>query len=133
MIEMEQLPVVWRNVRATKSWRPRDMVNWHRLVRPLREVTAPDSSFDFHHPVFDCCTNFAVEYQPGPAHGAPAAGPSFAAHRGRESVILFADAPDHTSGVATTLRQWSGQAEARGRDLSIFHCGPAELFRAGRT
>lgn len=125
------LPVVLKNVRATKNWRPRDMVNWHRMVKPLRGLPSQESSFDLFHLIVDCCTSFEVTYQPRPAKGTPEAGPAFARTRGAESVIIFVDAPDHTSGVATTLRQWSEQAEQSGRDLAIFHCGTENLFRNG--
>ena len=107
------------------------MVNWHRMVRPLRVMSAEGGTFDFYDLIFDCCTNFAVKYRPRPEHGAPEAGPGFSERRGIESVIGFVDAPDHTSGVATTLRQWSEQAEKNGRDFSIFHCGDTNLFGNG--
>ncbi len=107
------------------------MVNWHRMVRPLREMPSGDGSFDFYHLVFDCCTNFAVDYQPRPTRGRMHAGPALARRGGDHSVIVFVDAPDHTSGVATTLRQWSTQAEERGHDLAVFHCGDEDLFNNG--
>lgn len=131
MIEIEQLPVVWRNMRATKTWRTRDMMNWHRLVRPLRELPAGEGAFSFYDLVVDCCTSFAVEYQPKKPVGPIEAGPALDRSGSGNSVIVFVDAPDHTSGTATTLRQWSAQAEATGRDLAIFHCGDANLFRNG--
>ncbi len=131
MIEIEQLPTVWRNVRATKSWRPLDMMNWHRMVRPLRELPASEGTFGFYDLIIDCCTSFAVEYQPKNPAGPVEAGPAYAQRRNGNSVIVFVDAPDHMSGVATTLRQWSEQAEASGCDLGIFHCGDTNLFRNG--
>lgn len=131
MIRPERLPLVLRNVRATRNWSLRDMVNWHRMVRPLRERSADDGSFDFYHLIFDCCTSFEVGYLPRHTRGGAVAGPAFGARRGGDSVVVFVDAPDHTSGVATTLRQWSAGAEERARDLAIFHCGDTDLFRNG--
>lgn len=131
MLAQERLPVVWRNVRATRAWRPRDMVNWHRMVRPLRSASTADTAFDWYHLVFDCCSRFAVEYQPQRNDTMPSRGSRCVRLAATEAVAVFVDAPDHMSGVATALRNWSAQACASGRDLAIFHSGSRDLFENG--
>jgi glycosyltransferase involved in cell wall biosynthesis len=122
------LPLVWRNVRATRTWRPRDMVNWHRMVRSVRGLPAAEPAVDFFRLVVELCSTFEVDYLPQPPPGpAPALPPTPSGHR----VALFVDAPDHLSGVATTLRQWSEQADAQGRSLRLFHSGHTDLFSNG--
>ena len=106
------------------------MLNWHRMVRPLRGMTAAAGGFDFYHTIYDCCTSFAVHYRPRTGSRPHCvAGP--AAGGGPDAVLDFVDAPDHVSGVATTLRQWSEQAARGGRSLGIVHCGDEDSFSNG--
>lgn len=131
MIEFDRLPVVLQNVRANRGWRPQDMINWHRMVRPLRGMAAAGGGFDFYHMIFDCCTSFAVQYKPRtPATPGLHAGEAFEGS-GEKPVVCFVDAPDHVSGVATTLREWSNRAAARREAFVIFHSGDRDLFRNG--
>ena len=129
MIQMLQdrarLPVALRNLSSTRTWRPTDMMNWHRLVTPLRSLAAgQDSAFSVYHVLYDRCTTFEINYQPrrgvAPRRLAP---PSE-----RARVGLFVDAPDHTSGVATTLRQWHTAARREQAGLAIHYCGEEDQF-----
>ena len=125
--ERARLPVALRNLSSTTAWRPMDMLNWHRLVAPLRALATQESSFTLYHVVYDMCTTFDIMYEPvrRPARSPlPPAG-------ARPRVALFVDAPDHTSGVATTLRQWHAAAEAEQAGLVIHYCGPEDQFPGG--
>lgn len=122
-----RLPVALRNLSSTSAWRPADMINWHRLVAPLRSLATQESAFSLYHVVYDMCTTFDITYepvrQPAPRPKAPAARPP--------RVALFVDAPEHTSGVATTLRQWHAAAGEEEAGLCINYCSPEEQFPGG--
>ena len=122
--ERGKLPTALRNLGATRSWRPADMVNWHRLVGPLRTLTSQESSLTLYQVLFDMCTTFEVTYEPIPVQPSPHVFRNVVA----PEVGLFVDAPDHTSGVATTLRSWSQQATRRGAGLCVHYCGHHDLF-----
>lgn len=126
-IQSQHLPNVIHNLRAAKGWRVRDMVNWHRLVKPLRGTSAAEEKLDLYPLVFDLCTRFEVSYTPRkgdePTH-IPAAKPS---KPGEPRVALFVDAPEHLSGVAVTISNWVRQAEARGLDLTVHTAGRGTL------
>ncbi len=128
MQDRARLPVALRNLSSTRTWRPADMVNWHRLVAPLRSLANEDSSFSPYHVFFDMCTSFEVTYQPTAPR---VARPVSSGTRERPRVALFVDAPDHTSGVATTLRQWDAAAARENAGLCIHYCGNEEQFPGG--
>jgi hypothetical protein len=62
--EPSRVPVALRNLSSTRTWRPADMVNWHRLVAPLRSLATQDSAFAVYHVFYDMCTTFEVTYEP---------------------------------------------------------------------
>ena len=121
--EPNRMPVALRNLSATRAWRPSDMVNWHRLLAPLRSLATQDSAFTLYHVFFDMCTTFDVHYEP--VRKAPVALPR---HGPAPRLALFVDAPDHTSGVATTLRQWNAAAAREEAGLCIHYCGEEDLI-----
>ena len=129
MQDRTRLPVTLRNLSSTRAWRPVDMINWHRLVVPLRSLAGQEPDFSLYHVIFDMCTRFEVAYQPLPAPRstatpAPEAGVA-------PEVALFVDAPDHTSGVATTLRAWDAAARSEQASLRIHYCGANDVFPGG--
>lgn len=120
-----RIPVALRNLSAARTWRPSDMLNWHRLVSPLRNLASDESSLTLYQVLFDMCTTFEVTYEPMPAvprNATPQEAPV------SPRVGLFVDAPDHTSGVATTLRSWNAEAARAGAGLRIHYCGAEGLF-----
>lgn len=121
--EPSRVPVALRNLSSTRTWRPADMVNWHRLVAPLRSLATQDSTFAVYHVFYDMCTTFEVTYDPVRRAAQPALPRSE-----QPRVSLFVDAPDHTSGVATTLGQWYAAASREQAGLSINYCGESDLF-----
>ena len=58
-IQTQHIPIVLQNLRAAKGWRFRDMVNWHRLVRPLRGMRTEESRLELYPLMFDLCTRFS--------------------------------------------------------------------------
>ncbi|HMP76273.1 MAG TPA: glycosyltransferase family 1 protein [Kiritimatiellia bacterium] len=124
-----RLPTALRNISSARSWRPVDMVNWHRLVAPLRSLASQESAFTVHHVLYDMCTSFDILYQPIATPTRP--HPRMPAPCERPRVALFVDAPDHTSGVATTLRQWHAAAEREQAGLCIHYCGFEDQFPGG--
>ena len=129
-IQSQHIPIMIHNLRAAKGWRFRDMVNWHRLVKPLRGLEAEASKLELYPLMFDLCTRFSVSYEA--AHDArptniPERKPS---RPGQPKVALFVDAPEHLSGVAVTIGNWVQQAEARGLDLTVLTAGQSSLPRA---
>jgi glycosyltransferase involved in cell wall biosynthesis len=127
-----RLPTVWRNVRSTRNWRQRDMINWHRMVRSIRQSCGGSSQMDFYAMLYDLCTTFAVDYLPQQVRSDRRPLVARAPRSLRPPALaLFVDAPDHVSGVATTLRQWGDLAIDRGLDLSICYSGHEDLFRHG--
>lgn len=117
--------VAWRNVRANRGWRPADMVNWHRMVRPLRAMAPPGGTLDMYQLVYDLCTRLEVRYEPHLAARPPQPRPREGVFvPGEPRVGLFVDAPDHLSGVCLTLSEWAAAAHERDRELVIHGCGP---------
>lgn len=127
MTDRTRMPVALRNLSSTSSWRPADMVNWHRLVAPLRSLASQESAFALYHVVYDMCTSFDITYEPVRT---PARAPLPPVNE-RPRVALFVDAPDHTSGVATTLRQWHAAAAREDAGLVIHSCGTEDQFPGG--
>ena len=126
-IQSQHIPIMIHNLRAAKGWRFRDMVNWHRLVKPLRGLETEASRLDLYPLMFDLCTRFSVSYQPAAtplATRIPASKPS---QPGQPRVALFVDAPEHLSGVAVTIGNWVQQAEAKGLDLTILTAGQSAI------
>lgn len=126
-IHSQHIPNVIQNLRATKGWRIQDMVNWHRMVKPLRSIRSENSSFDLYPLVFDLCTRFSVAYQPAkdlPPTKIPPRRPSKV---GEPRVALFVDAPEHLSGVAVTISHWVQQATEQGLDLTVHTSGQGSL------
>lgn len=126
-LSSQHLPNVIQNLRAAKGWRIQDMVNWHRMVKPLRSIRSEQSSLDLYPLVFDLCTRFSVAYLP-----AKDVRPTRIPERrpgppGEPRVALFVDAPEHLSGVAVTIGHWTAQAAARGLDLTIHTAGEVNL------
>jgi len=125
---LERVQTAARNLRSAHAWRPADMVNWHRLVRPLRDLSNEEYELDFYRLAYHLCTRLAIDYRPhamwpeaeGQAAGEPEASEAMA--RGPH-VALFVDAPSHVSGVATTIREWSREAEKRNRSLRLLCAG----------
>lgn len=114
-----RLPVVMENVKGFQGWRIRDMVNWHRLLRPLRDMSQSTTDVAFYHILYEIFTLLAVRYEP--CRNEPMAPPRWRRapidrQRGPR-VALFVDSPTHVSGVATTIDGWL--AEARKRDICV--------------
>jgi glycosyltransferase involved in cell wall biosynthesis len=129
------IPIALQNIRSTCHWRIGDIVNWHQLLQPLRQFNGDAMGLHFYRMAYDLCTRFVIDYRPCPdaptsGRPEPAAGrPSRASCPGGEPrVALFVDAPDHTSGVSTTLAQWGDAARARGLDLSVFSAGHRDVL-----
>jgi glycosyltransferase involved in cell wall biosynthesis len=111
------------------------MINWHRLVKPLRESSQPFSDRDFFKLVYNLCTRMSIEYQPEgrPFRVADQDPRQFTVPTARDPqrprVGLFCDAPNHISGVATTLKQWTKEANQRDLSLHVLHAGSEPFLR----
>lgn len=126
-LNSQHLPNVIQNLRAAKGWRIQDMVNWHRIVKPLRGIKTEQCSLDLYPLVFDMCTRFSVAYQPAKEVPPTNIPPRKSSKAGEPRVALFVDAPEHLSGVAVTIGHWATQATARGLDLTIHTAGQGTL------
>ena len=132
--ERPGLPIALRNIRGTCAWRLADAVNWHQLLQPLRQFNTEAAGLGFYRLACDLCTRFVIDYRPcrEPSAGAGASDEGPAPERPSPAceprVALFVDAPDHTSGVSTTLTQWSRSAGERDLDLTIFTAGRRKQF-----
>ncbi len=126
-LQTQHLPNVIHNLRAAKGWRVQDMVNWHRLVKPLRGKTSVEEKLDLYPLVFDLCTRFEVSYTPQKASEPTRIPPAKPGKPGEPRVALFVDAPEHLSGVAVTISNWVRQAESRGLNLTVHTAGRGTL------
>jgi glycosyltransferase involved in cell wall biosynthesis len=126
-IQTQHIPTVLHNLRAAKGWRVRDMVNWHRIVKPLRGMKTEASQLELYPLMFDLCTRFSVAYQPSKALEPTHIPPQKPSRPGEPRVALFVDAPEHLSGVAVTISHWVHQAVARGLDLTVHTAGRGTL------
>jgi len=126
-LQTQHLPNVLHNLRAAKGWRVRDMVNWHRLVKPLRGTSAVEEKLDLYPLVFDLCTRFEVSYIPRKSSEPTRIPPAKPGKPGEPRVALFVDAPEHLSGVAVTISNWVRQAESRGLNLTVHTAGRGTL------
>lgn len=126
-IQSQHIPNMIHNLRAAKGWRFRDMVNWHRLVKPLRGLETEAARLDLYPLMFDLCTRFSVSYQPATDSIPTRIPPRKPSQPGQPRVALFVDAPEHLSGVAVTIGNWVQQAEARGLDLTVLTAGQSAL------
>lgn len=131
-LQAQHLPNVIHNLRAAKGWRVQDMVNWHRLVKPLRTLESGPADRDLYTLAFDLCTRFCVEYKPAPAASVtetPPKKPNLP-NTSEPKVALFVDAPEHLSGVAVTIGEWSRQAALRNLPFAIHTAGSSGLPNA---
>ncbi|HMP91081.1 MAG TPA: glycosyltransferase family 1 protein [Kiritimatiellia bacterium] len=120
------LPTALQNLKAAARFRPVDMINWGRLVKPLRDHQQNQAGFDLLGMLFHMFTRMPFDYTPGSA--ADTKTPPWrippANRIGREpSVGLFVDAPEHLSGVATTLNNWNRNAIARSLSFRVHSAG----------
>lgn len=124
----ERMPVAWRNLSQARTWRVQDMVNWHRMVKPLRGEVGADLELDLFPLVVDLCTRFCFHYEPLPYVGRDLVrGCEEGTRRpGEPRVALFVDAAGHLSGVSTTIGQWRDGAAAAGQDLVVHTAGTDE-------
>lgn len=129
-LQTQHLPIVFHNLRAAKGWRFRDMVNWHRLVKPLRGMPSEQTRLELYPLMFDMCTRFSVAYRPCRESSRTRIPPRRPSRPGEPRVALFVDAPEHLSGVAVTIGNWVRQAEARGLDLTVHTAGRGSLPHA---
>ncbi|MGA0370149.1 MAG: glycosyltransferase, partial [Kiritimatiellia bacterium] len=129
-LNSQHLPNVIQNLRAAKGWRLQDMVNWHRIVKPLRSIRSQECSLDLYPLVFDLCTKFSVAYQPAKDVPPTHIPPRLPGRPGEPRVALFVDAPEHLSGVAVTISNWVLQARAQGLDLTVHTAGKGSLPHA---
>jgi glycosyltransferase involved in cell wall biosynthesis len=126
-LQSQHIPIMIHNLRAAKGWRFRDMVNWHRLVKPLRGLESDASRLELYPLMFDLCTRFSVTYQPAAETIPTRIPPRKPSKPGQPRVALFVDAPEHLSGVAVTISNWVQQAEAQGLDLTPLTAGTGAL------
>lgn len=126
-LQARHIPKVMNNIRASKGWRVRDMVNWHRIVKPLREIQTQETRLELYPLIFDLCTRFSVAYKPFTREEPTHIPPRKPSRPGEPRVALFVDAPEHLSGVAVTIRHWVQQAEDRKCDLTVHTAGKGTL------
>jgi glycosyltransferase involved in cell wall biosynthesis len=124
----ERLYTAARNLRSAQSWRVHDVVNWGRLLKSLRALEFSGEAFNPYGLAYNIFTKLFVDYTPhepvedwNPVEARPPM-PDLAGVD-NPSVALFVDAPDHVSGVATTLGNWSASANRAGCPLEIIHAG----------
>ncbi len=120
----EKFPKVIRNLSAAHIWRPQDMVNWHRMVKPLRSLRCEQEEFDMFQLIFDVCMSLAIDYKPHESMASMQLPVTDLAHPlTRPRVGHFFDSPEHTSGVATTLGSWAEQSQLAGVDYRLYSAG----------
>jgi glycosyltransferase involved in cell wall biosynthesis len=130
----KRVPQLLAFLRSSRIWSPRNIVNWHRLVRPMRDVSFGGRRLSFRHLAYDLCTRLAIEYHARPQTKedliptAVGAAPPTGETDGEPRVALFVDSPEHICGVATTLRQWTASAVRSGRSLVIYCVGSPAVF-----
>ncbi|MDF3130809.1 glycosyltransferase family 1 protein [Kiritimatiellaeota bacterium B1221] len=129
-IQTQHLPQVIDNIRAAKGWRVRDMVNWHRIVKPLRGFQSEQPRLELYPLMFDLCTRFSVAYQPFTREEPTNIPPRKPSRPGEPRVALFVDAPEHLSGVAVTISNWVHQSESQRLDLTVHTAGKGNLPNA---
>lgn len=127
LLQDQRVPIVLHNLRAARRWRPTDVVNWHHLVWPLRQLPSLDTDFNMFQMLFGVFTRMAITYEPHP-RPPPASAPApdedireiaAAYARGEPRVGLFVDALDHLSGVSATLSAWVREARRRGQTMRL--------------
>lgn len=104
--------------------RPVDRVNWHRMVKPLRELAGLEPDANFFSLLVRICSRYAFSYRPQPAPTVPAPEPLTGAWAQSPRIGLFVDAPDHLSGVARTLGYWQHEADRQGVGLRMHGAAP---------
>ena len=110
------------NLRA--QGRPLDRVNWHRMVKPLREMAGLEPDANFFSLLVRVCSRYAFTYRPQPAPAGPWPEPLRGAWAGAPRIGLFVDSPDHLSGVARTLGNWQREADRAGVGLRMHGAAP---------
>lgn len=127
------IPTTMNNLKAATRFRPVDFLNWIKLVKPLRDLSGgPRMEFDLYSLGFHMFTRLPFDFTPANPHavGRPPAWVSRPAHRDLK-VGLFADSPDHLSGVATTLGHWNRTARARGLEFRVHSSGDRPVIDGG--
>lgn len=104
--------------------RPLDRVNWHRMIKPLREMAGLEPDANFFSLIVRVCSRYAFNYRPLPPPNGPWPEPLRGAWAGSPRIGLFVDSPDHLSGVAKTLGNWQREANAAGVGLRMHGASP---------
>ncbi len=111
-------------VTLREQGRPLDRVNWHRMIKPLREIAGLEPDANFWSLIVRVCSRYAFDYRPLPPPSGPWPEPLRGAWAGTPRIGLFVDSPDHLSGVARTLGHWQREANAAGVGLRMHGAAP---------
>lgn len=127
------IPTTVNNLKAAARFRPIEFINWAKLVKPLRQSsTREGASFDLYALAFHLFTRLPFDYSPAAAR--PDLSPPRPPHRtdlDQLQVGLFADAPEHLSGVATTLGHWNRMAKSRNQSFKLHSAGDQPVIPDG--
>ena len=124
ILDPQRVPIVINNIRANRGWRVQDMMNWHRMVKPLRSLTVPEEpSWDLFQLAVDLCSRFSVQYEPNVSAPLPPPRRTTASLTDEPRVAVLVDAADHLSGVAVSIAAWATEARRRGLTLTIHSSG----------
>jgi glycosyltransferase involved in cell wall biosynthesis len=131
-----QWPAVMDNLAGVCDMRMLDVVNWHRLLVMLRGLSGGVSQLGLYQLIYDVATRLVFAYEAHEPRGTivPPDPPDAAEagwSDGEPRVGLFVDAPDHMSGVATTVGSWVGEAERSGRTLRALYAGRRAVLPRG--
>lgn len=129
-------PTTLQNLKAASRFRPVDMINWSRLVKPLRTQSNEAPDFDLLAMLFHMFTRMPFDYVPhAPSGERPESWivPPSRRLAGEPSVGLFVDAPEHLSGVATTLNNWNRQAMSHGLSMRVHSAGDRPVIEGAAT
>jgi glycosyltransferase involved in cell wall biosynthesis len=129
-------PAVMGNLIGVRDWRVRDVVNWHRLFGMMRGISGGVSQLGFYQLLYDVGTRLEFAYEPNELRGTIippeiADGGRGGMPKGEPCIALFVDAPEHMSGVATTVESWVVESERSGRMVRGMYTGRQPVLSRG--
>lgn len=117
-----------QNIFASGLLSPAHVSNLYRLGRAIKALPSGESRLGLVRLGLCSLTRLTLRVERVDSWNEDPQWPIAVSDAGAPLIAHFVDALEHTSGVATTVRQWSREAERAGRQLVVHYCCDEEIL-----